>query len=51
MSKKFIIRPFKPNAMMDDAKASLVWGKLQVAIGEIHNKNASALSFEELYRY
>jgi len=27
------------------------WQKLETAIREIHNQNASGLSYEELYRY
>jgi hypothetical protein len=30
--------------------AEKTWGILQSAIKEIHNQNASGLSFEELYR-
>lgn len=32
------------------ARAENTWGLLQSAIEEINNKNASGLSFEELYR-
>jgi cullin 3 len=35
---------------MDSAQAQGIWESLSKAIDEIHNKNASALSFEELYR-
>ncbi|CAM9533464.1 unnamed protein product [Chrysoparadoxa australica] len=48
--KKFIIKPFKTKAQMDAPAARQVWEALRNAINEIHNKNASALSFEELYR-
>jgi cullin 3 len=49
-SKKFVIKPFKPRNNMDLAAAQGIWGSLSRAIAEIHDKNASALSFEELYR-
>ena len=35
---------------MDSAQAGQIWKSLRKAIDEIHNKNASVLSFEELYR-
>lgn len=35
---------------MDKRAAQQIWNSLSGAIDEIHNKNASALSFEELYR-
>ena len=35
---------------MDSAQAGQIWKSLRRAIDEIHNKNASVLSFEELYR-
>ncbi|CAM9903661.1 unnamed protein product, partial [Heterosigma akashiwo] len=35
---------------MDRKAAQQIWSALSGAIDEIHNKNASALSFEELYR-
>ena len=51
MSKrKFVIKPFKGNQVMDRKRAMEIWGHLKDAIGEIHKKNASKLSFEELYR-
>jgi len=35
---------------MDRKAAQQIWASLSGAIDEIHNKNASSLSFEELYR-
>ena len=35
---------------MNNAQASKILSALQNAIKEIHNQNASTLSFEELYR-
>ena len=35
---------------MDATQAQHIWTSLRRAIDEIHNKNASVLSFEELYR-
>lgn len=49
-NQKFVIKPFRANVHMDSATADKIWAALQLAIGEIHNKNASTLSFEELYR-
>eukprot|EP00501_MAST-03F_sp_TOSAG23-6_P002131 GSMAST32.ASY1.ANO1.2228.1 assembled CDS len=49
-AKKFVIKPFRPNVQMDDKQATKIWNALRSAIQEIHNKNASSLSFEELYR-
>ena len=49
--KKFVIKPFRPNAAIDATQAEKIWESLNLAINEIHNKNASSLSFEELYRY
>ncbi|KAK3076578.1 Cullin-3, partial [Teratosphaeriaceae sp. CCFEE 6253] len=34
-----------------DVDFHTTWAILETAFGEIHTKNASALSFEELYRY
>ena len=47
---KFVIKPFRPDIQWDEAKAENTWIALKSAIGEIHNQNASTLSFEELYR-
>ena len=49
-SKKFVIKNFKSAVTMDNVQAKKVWESLQLAIHEIYNKNASTLSFEELYR-
>jgi len=35
---------------MDGPAATLIWSGLRTAIAEIHNQDASLLSFEELYR-
>ena len=35
---------------MDTEQAKRIWALLQSAVSEIYNKNASLLSFEELYR-
>mmetsp|Transcript_16824 Transcript_16824/g.22614 ORF Transcript_16824/g.22614 Transcript_16824/m.22614 type:complete len:732 (-) Transcript_16824:417-2612(-) len=52
MSKKekFVIKPFRPHCQMDNNQAQEIWQDLSLAIHEIHNQNASSLSFEELYR-
>eukprot|EP00903_Cladosiphon_okamuranus_P018135 g16689.t1 len=47
---KFVIKPPRPRNHMDERAAQVIWDLLSTAIGEIHNKNASSLSFEELYR-
>lgn len=48
--RKFVIPPFRPNVHMDSSNAERIWGALRAAIQEIYNKNASSLSYEELYR-
>ena len=45
-----MIKPFRPNAQWDVAKAKSVWQALSNAIKEIHKERAGSLSFEELYR-
>lgn len=52
MSKKakIIIKPFRHQVQMDPHYAEQTWKLLKHAIHEIHKKNASVLSFEELYR-
>ena len=47
---KFVIKPFRPSVQMNHERATQIWEALHAAIREIHNKNASSLSFEELYR-
>lgn len=42
--------PFKHAITMDPNYADKTWKVLEDAIHEIHNQNASGLSFEELYR-
>lgn len=51
MSKKFSIKPFRTHTPMDTSSATDVWNQLGSAIEEIHSRNASLLSFEELYRH
>ncbi|KAH8059340.1 hypothetical protein JL722_5360 [Aureococcus anophagefferens] len=47
---KFVIKPFRPHCQMDAEQAQRIWAQLRLAVSEIYNKNASVLSFEELYR-
>ncbi|KAJ1462111.1 Cullin [Pelagophyceae sp. CCMP2097] len=49
-ARRFVIKPFRPHSQMDEEQAKGIWASLQLAIDEIYNKNASVLSFEELYR-
>mmetsp|Transcript_27729 Transcript_27729/g.70664 ORF Transcript_27729/g.70664 Transcript_27729/m.70664 type:complete len:735 (-) Transcript_27729:440-2644(-) len=44
------IEPFRHPISMDPGYADKTWKVLEDAIHEIHNQNASGLSFEELYR-
>mmetsp|Transcript_7296 Transcript_7296/g.15933 ORF Transcript_7296/g.15933 Transcript_7296/m.15933 type:complete len:735 (+) Transcript_7296:259-2463(+) len=44
------IEPFRHPISMDPNYADKTWKVLEEAIREIHNQNASGLSFEELYR-
>mmetsp|Transcript_5420 Transcript_5420/g.8881 ORF Transcript_5420/g.8881 Transcript_5420/m.8881 type:complete len:758 (+) Transcript_5420:147-2420(+) len=48
--KKFNIKPFRQHVPMDISAAGNTWEALANAIDEIYNRNASQLSFEELYR-
>lgn len=48
--RKFVIKSSRTTVQMDKEKAEQVWKSLRAAIREIHNQNASELSFEELYR-
>jgi len=48
---KITIKPFRHQVTMDASYADTTWDLLSNAIHEIHKKNASGLSFEELYRY
>ncbi|KAI2498715.1 cullin-like protein [Fragilaria crotonensis] len=48
--KKFTIKPFRQHVPMDISAAGQTWEALANAIDEIYNRNASQLSFEELYR-
>jgi cullin 3 len=43
-------QPFRQHVPMDMTAASQTWEALANAIDEIYNRNASQLSFEELYR-
>jgi len=48
--KRFNIKPFRAHVPMDRNVAIKTWDALANAIDEIYNRNASQLSFEELYR-
>lgn len=48
--KKFVIKSFKNNMVMDVSTAERTWASLSQAIDEVYNKNASTLKFEVLYR-
>lgn len=48
--QKFKIKPFRTFVQMDATGADQIWSSLGDAIDEIHHRNASSLSFEELYR-
>lgn len=48
---KITIKPFRHQVQMDPEYATKTWSLLSGAIMEIHRKNASGLSFEELYRF
>eukprot|EP00250_Pteridium_aquilinum_P010939 c19729_g1_i1 orf=85-2289(-) len=48
--KNFKIEPFKHKVEIDPKYAERTWKVLDEAIREIYNRNASGLSFEELYR-
>jgi len=50
MSKRFTIKPFRMHQPMEQKDAQQTWSVLANAIDEIYNRNASQLSFEELYR-
>ena len=45
-----MLQPFRVRAQVDRSAAEKLWAVLSEAIDEIHNRNASQLSFEELYR-
>ena len=51
-SRKFSIKPFRHSftTSMDQTTAMTAFSSLSTAIDEIHSRNASLLSFEELYR-
>eukprot|EP00986_Skeletonema_menzelii_P008189 scaffold3381_cov144-Skeletonema_menzelii.AAC.4 len=46
----YSIKPFRSYSQMDQTSALLTFQSLASAMDEIHNRNASTLSFEELYR-
>mmetsp|Transcript_23480 Transcript_23480/g.26759 ORF Transcript_23480/g.26759 Transcript_23480/m.26759 type:complete len:764 (+) Transcript_23480:117-2408(+) len=48
--KKIIIKPFRSRSHIDRSGAEGILASLDKAINEIHNRNSSRLSFEELYR-
>eukprot|EP00569_Conticribra_weissflogii_P005587 CAMPEP_0171347236 /NCGR_PEP_ID=MMETSP0878-20121228/27306_1 /TAXON_ID=67004 /ORGANISM="Thalassiosira weissflogii, Strain CCMP1336" /LENGTH=1035 /DNA_ID=CAMNT_0011851199 /DNA_START=170 /DNA_END=3277 /DNA_ORIENTATION=- len=48
--RKYAIKPFRSFAQMDTPTALKTFKSLAAAMDEIHNRNASTLSFEELYR-
>ena len=43
-------RPLHKHVQMDEVQAETIWKLLDNAISEIYSRNASRLSFEELYR-
>ncbi len=45
-----MIRQFRSGDPMDQAESVKTWNSLRKAINQIHDHNASSLSFEELYR-
>ncbi|VEU39797.1 unnamed protein product [Pseudo-nitzschia multistriata] len=49
-SRKRFKMPLRAHVPMDKTVASQTWNVLAKAIDEIYNRNASKLSFEELYR-
>lgn len=49
--KPFRIEAFKHRVVLDPKYAEKTWKILDHAIHEIYNRNASGLSFEELYRF
>jgi len=49
-ARKFTIKPFRSYTQMDAHSAHATFSSLASAMDEIHNRNASTLSFEELYR-
>lgn len=49
--RNFQIEAFKHKVVVDPKYAEKTWKLLEHAIHEIYNRNASGLSFEELYRF
>lgn len=50
MSKQFTIKPYQQSPQMNQHSALETWSSLDAAITQIHQQDASQLSFEELYR-
>jgi cullin 3 len=50
LKKPLQIQPFRQMNRLDQNAAKETWEKLSSAIDEIYNRNASILSFEEVYR-
>ena len=50
MAAKFVIKPYQQHQQMNKDGAMDTWASLDAAITQIHQQNASSLSFEELYR-
>jgi len=48
--RKIVIKPFRSRVQVDRLGAEKILQSLADAIDEIHNRNSSLLSFEELYR-
>ncbi|GKY95814.1 hypothetical protein MPSEU_000542100 [Mayamaea pseudoterrestris] len=48
--RRYNIKPFRNHLPMDKKDAEETWNVLGSAMDEIYNRNASVLSFEELYR-
>lgn len=49
-TNSYSIKPFRSYSQMDTPSALATFASLASAMDEIHNRNASTLSFEELYR-
>lgn len=49
--KPLKIEPFRHRVEVDPRYAEKTWKVIEDAINEIYNRNASGLSFEELYRW
>lgn len=49
--RKFVLRVFNQQNIVDHGKAVDLWLKLQAAISKIQRGESSSLKFEELYRF